>query len=122
MNRVIDVLDILTLKVIDVLNLLGHRCLEPYQLVIKKVCGPSPNLPEDDEIIILDDATIEKSWGWVFFQTSKKWHETNDIKYAIAGNAPIIVEKDTGKLFFTGTAYPIEHYIQNYEKSGDPHG
>ena len=74
-----------------------------------------------DEIIILDDATIEKSWGWVFFQTSKKWHETNDIEYAIAGNAPIIVEKDTGKLFFTGTAYPMEHYIQNYEKSGDPH-
>jgi hypothetical protein len=91
------------------------------ELVIKKVCGPSPNLPEDDEIIILDDATIEKSWGWVFFQTSKKWHETNDIEYAIAGNAPIIVEKDTGKLFFTGTAYPMEHYIQNYEKSGDPH-
>ena len=122
MNRVIDVLTQTTIKVIDVLTVLGYRCPETHQLVIKKVCGPSPNLPEDDEIIILDDATIEKSWGWVFFQTSKKWHETNDIKYAIAGNAPIIVEKDTGKLFFTGTAYPIEHYIQNYEKSGDPHG
>jgi hypothetical protein len=91
------------------------------ELVRIEACGPNPDLPDDDEIIILDNETIEKPWGWVFFYTSKKWHETNDITYAIAGNAPVIVEKDTGKLFITGTAYPIDHYIYNYEKSGDPH-
>lgn len=92
------------------------------ELVYEKVGGTSPNLPEDDEIIILDEATIEKPWGWVFFYTSRKWFETKDIKYAIAGNAPIIVEKDTGKLITTGTAHSIEYYIQNYEESGSPHG
>lgn len=92
------------------------------ELVYKKVGGPSPNLSEDDEIIVLDEATIEKPWGWVFFHTSRKWYETKDIKYAIAGNAPIIVEKETGKLITTGTAYSIEYYIQNYEESGNPHG
>ena len=35
MDRVIDVLDFLTLKVIDVLNLLGHRCPGLYQITIK---------------------------------------------------------------------------------------
>jgi hypothetical protein len=91
------------------------------ELVSNQVCGPYGQMPEGDEIIILDEATIEKPWGWVFFYTSKKWHETKDFKYAIAGHSPIIVERTTGKLFITGTAYPIQHYIQNYEQSGDPH-
>ena len=39
MDRVIDVLAFLTLKVIDVLNLLGHRCLEPYHLLLTAYCG-----------------------------------------------------------------------------------
>ena len=61
------------------------------ELVSNEVCGFNRDLPDDDEIIILDDGTIEKSWGWVFFYTSRKYHETNDIRYAVAGNAPIIV-------------------------------
>lgn len=79
-------------------------------------------LPADDELIILDGCTIEKPWGWVFFHTSKKWHETHDIRYAIAGNAPFIVEKAKGKLMITGTAFPIEHYIESYERAGNPNG
>lgn len=91
------------------------------ELVSNEVCGFRRELPDDDEIIILDDATIEKPWGWVFFYTSKKWHETNDIRYAVAGNAPIIVERESGRLIITGTAYPIQHYIQNYEQDGSAH-
>ena len=92
------------------------------ELVAKQVCTKPDWLPADDELIIYDDATIEKSWGWVFFHGSKKWIETNDIKYAIAGNSPIIVEKATGKLLTTGTAHRTEQYIENYERTGHPHG
>ncbi|WP_407297881.1 hypothetical protein [Stutzerimonas zhaodongensis] len=55
------------------------------------------------------------------FHTSKLWLETHDIRYAIAGNAPIIVERETGKLIPTGTAMNIERYIENYERTGSPH-
>lgn len=89
-------------------------------LVEKKVNTKSLNLLDDDEIIILEQETIDKPWGWVFFYTSRKWLETNDDEYAIAGNAPIIVEGSTGKLYETGTAYSIEQYIANYEQHGDP--
>ena len=34
--RVTDVLSFLGLKVIDVLNLLGHRCAEPYQVATRQ--------------------------------------------------------------------------------------
>jgi hypothetical protein len=92
------------------------------ELVAKQVCTRPDWLLPDDEIIILDKETIEKPWGWVFFYGSKKWIETNDIKYAIAGNAPIIVEKQTARLIPTGTAKRAEYYIEKYEKTGDPHG
>jgi Immunity protein 35 len=92
------------------------------QLVAASVCGRPEWLPDDDEIIILDEHTIEKSWGWVFFHTSKKWYETGEIKYAIVGNSPIIVEKLTGSLIATGTAMATERYIENYERTGRPHG
>ncbi len=70
----------------------------------------------EDRLIIIDSATIDKKEFWVFFYTSKLWYETNDMNYAIAGNAPIIVNKITGQLRVTGTAYGIEKYIKEYEE------
>ena len=92
------------------------------QLVASQVCGRPEWLPSEDEIIIVDESTIEKPWGWMFFHTSKKWLETHDIKYALAGNSPIIVERASGKLISTGTDRPIDYYIANYERCGSPHG
>ena len=77
---------------------------------------------EGDEYIIIESETIEKEWGWVFFHSSRKWIETNDFKYAVAGNAPYIVLRKNGKILDTGTAYPIDNYIKRFEKTGDPNG
>ena len=65
--------------------------------------------------VILDEHTIEKRWGWVFFYDSRKHQETGDFKYAIAGNAPIIVNRFDGSLHVTGKASPTEDYIVEYE-------
>jgi hypothetical protein len=73
-----------------------------------------------EAFVILDECTIERSWGWVFFYTSKGWC-AGDANYAIAGNAPLIVGRFTGAMHSTGTARPIEHYIENYELTGNPH-
>ena len=72
---------------------------------------------EDVVLVILDDETIERGWGWVFFYDSAKHHETGDFRDALAGNAPYIVNRDTGELLCTGTARPIEQYISDYEKT-----
>ena len=79
-------------------------------------------IPEDDEYIIIEKETIEKDWGWVFFHTSKKWYETQNIRYAVAGNAPYIVLRENGIVIVTGTAHETEHYIRRFEETGDPHG
>lgn len=77
---------------------------------------------EGDELMIIESETIEKEWGWVFFYSSKKFIETNDFRYAVAGNAPYIVLRKNGRILDTGTAYSIDHYIKRFEETGNPNG
>ncbi len=79
-------------------------------------------LPEGDVCIINEEATIEKDWGWLVFYTSREFFKTNDLRYAVAGNAPYIVLRKNGDVLETGTAYPIDHYIKRFEETGDPNG
>src|ERR1700722_457835 len=80
-------------------------------LELQRTCGLRSG-PE--ELVILDEYTIERSWGWVFFYTTRGWRD-GDIRYAVGGNAPFIVNRVDGSLRVTGTAAPIEHYIVQYE-------
>lgn len=73
-----------------------------------------------DSLVILHERTMEKPWGWVFFYTSKQFHETGDFRFALAGNAPYIVERETGRLIESGTASPLDDYIANYERTLTP--
>lgn len=76
---------------------------------------------ENDEYIVLAHNTITRNWGWVFFYTSKRYFETGDITHAIAGNAPLFVLKENGKVFTPGTAHNINDYIESFEATGSPH-
>jgi hypothetical protein len=66
---------------------------------------------------VLESETIIKDWGWVFFYQSKDFLKSGDFRDMLAGNAPIIVNRNTGALTHTGTAYDIEQYIKEYEAS-----
>lgn len=70
---------------------------------------------EPVECAILDSATIEKTWGFVFFYQSKKYVETGDFVHMLCGNAPLVVLKTSGDIYETGTAEPIEHYLRDLE-------
>ena len=65
---------------------------------------------------IVDELTIEQSWGWVFFCQSGQYLESGKLSEQLAGNVPFIVNKHTGELVPTGTAWPIQKYIEDYEK------
>lgn len=67
------------------------------------------------DYVVLSSETIEKPWGWVFFYQSKAYIESGDFRDSLCGNAPIIVNCNTGVLTYTGTANDIEHYIKEYE-------
>ncbi len=73
------------------------------------------------ELNIIHELTQEEQFGWVFYYDSKKFIDTEDPKFAVGGNAPIIIDKQTGKIEITGTAHPVEHYIGIYKLHGTCH-
>jgi hypothetical protein len=67
------------------------------------------------QLVLLDDCTLEKTFGWVFFYDSKRHVETGNISYALVGNAPIVVTKADGRVHVTGTAMPLEFYLKQFD-------
>lgn len=65
---------------------------------------------------LLTEHTIHKEYGWIFFYNSEIYLETKNDSYALAGNAPFLVQKSDGKMVSFGTAHPTEHYIDEHEK------
>ena len=61
------------------------------------------------KLVIADEQTIERPWGWVFFYSAANGE-------LLAGNVPYMVNGISGELIETGTAEPIEAYITRYEK------
>ena len=68
----------------------------------------------DDRMTINDELTIKKPYGWVFFYKSRVEEEI------IVGNAPIIVDRIDGEIRVTGTARPIQSYLDDYEATLPP--
>jgi hypothetical protein len=66
-------------------------------------------------LILLDEFTITKPYGWVFSYTSRLWFETRDIAYGIAGNGPVVVLADSGAVVALGTARSAEDEIAAFE-------
>ena len=55
--------------------------------------------------MLFEDATVERDFGWVFFCG-------NPHDELLAGNAPFIVDSRDGSVHVTGTAHPIEGYLE----------
>jgi len=58
----------------------------------------------------------EHDFGWVFCYSSSEYLETEEINFALAGNSPLIVDRHDGRLYTTGTAHPLEYYLDEYRK------
>ncbi|MGC4073109.1 MAG: YrhB domain-containing protein [Nibricoccus sp.] len=67
-------------------------------------------------LMILDAQTEEHDFGWVFYWTSREYHETGDIRHALGGNAPLIVDREDGSLHVTGTAKRTAVYVDEYRE------
>jgi hypothetical protein len=68
-----------------------------------------------DELVLVDDDTLEREWGWVFFFASRRWRETGDPALRYEGEGPLIVNRFDGSVVGTGTSRPSEDYVTRYE-------
>ena len=72
-------------------------------------------LPLGDELVLVEDDTLEREWGWVFFFASRLWLETGDPVLEHHGAGPLIVNRYAGTVHATGTDHPSEYYVTRYE-------
>ena len=70
----------------------------------------------DADCVLLKEAIVEKPYGWYFHTQSKKYIETGNISYMLAGSGGFIVEKEIGKVIEFGSAFPREKNFKIYEK------
>jgi hypothetical protein len=73
------------------------------------------DLAPGDELVLVDDDTIEREWGWMFFFASRRWRETGDSRWENRGEGPLIINRHDGSVHLTGTRLPAEHYLTRYE-------
>ena len=68
-----------------------------------------------EDLVLINDLTIPKEYGWWFFIHSRKYLATqNDEDYPI-GIGPILVEKESENVLEFATAQMPEKYIEDYE-------
>lgn len=69
-----------------------------------------------EELVLLDSQTVERPYGWVFFYNSRRFVETGNVLYALAGNGPLLV-CDDGSITVLGTAHPLDVELRTFEKT-----
>lgn len=67
------------------------------------------------EMVLMDEFTTVKPYGWVFYCNSRVYRETGNFLYALGGNGPVIFERATGRITLLGTAYEPEVAIARFE-------
>jgi hypothetical protein len=73
------------------------------------------------DLVLRPELTAETDVGWVFFYESKRFLETRDGHDRLMGNAPLLVTLG-GAVHLLGTERPVEEYLDEYRRSGDPYG
>lgn len=79
---------------------------EPRQRLTRYLGRPDPYQTAQIELVIVD--TIERPWGWVFLYDSADLVRSGAFEDIFVENGPILVERESGRLFDTGTAEPVE--------------
>ena len=64
---------------------------------------------------MLEDATIERVYGWVFFAQTKEYIESRDISAIAIGSGGTLVEKQSGRCIEFGSAFSTETNLKIYE-------
>jgi hypothetical protein len=89
------------------------RKTEALELVSKRLEEKSS---EAVQYVVVEDSTIEKPWGWIFFYQSKKYIETGVFMHRLAGNGPVFFNKETGEVDFFGSIPSLDALLAEYER------
>jgi len=73
-------------------------------------------ISKEHDFVIMDDRTVEKPFGWVFFYTTRRYLQTRDPNDLVPDSAPLVVLRADGSLDHLSTSVPPARAIEVYEK------
>lgn len=68
-------------------------------------------------LALLEEMTLDKPYGWVFFYNSRRYVETRNVMQSVAGNGPVVVLAATGEIVRLGSARRPEEEIALFERA-----
>ena len=71
---------------------------------LRPVGGGPGEILHSVQVTIVDSATIEKSYGWLFFYQSEEFVRAGDPRRMIVGNGPVVVNKFSGEIRSFGSS------------------
>ncbi len=69
-----------------------------------------------DNIVILDERTVQKPKGWVFIYQHLRYLQTRKVWDALIGNGPILVDAELGKIVQFGSAGSLDYWYDLYRE------
>ncbi|MBO0854673.1 MAG: hypothetical protein J2P18_13015 [Nocardia sp.] len=72
-----------------------------------------------EEVVIDDDATIERPYGWLFTYTTASYVRTRDPDDGLAGAGPLLILREDGAIIPYTSIYTTEAALQDYEQGLD---
>jgi hypothetical protein len=82
------------------------------EIAQKYVAGIS----EKYDFVILENRTVERPFGWVFFYTTRQYAQSRDPKYLVPDCAPLVVLRASGSIDRLATSVPPARAIDIYEQ------
>ncbi|MBU2984911.1 hypothetical protein KO528_06100 [Saccharophagus degradans] len=75
-----------------------------------------------DGFSIVEESTIEFSSCFAFYYQNDTYSKTRHVMDMSVGAGAVLVSKESGEVFETGSAYSTEYYVSVFESCGDPFG
>lgn len=74
------------------------------------------------DCVTIEAATQEFPRCFAFVYQSKKFVETGSFSEMLVGQGHVLISREDGRVFKTGSAFSVEHYVEAFEACGDPFG
>jgi hypothetical protein len=74
------------------------------------------DLGSKHELVLQEDRTVEKDFGWVFFPIARRYLETKNRGDLVPGIGPIAVDRTSGAATFLPTSVSPSFAIEEYER------
>lgn len=72
-------------------------------------------LADHHDYVLMEDQTVERPFGWVFFYTTRGYLMTRDPQHLVPGTAPFAVHRANGSVHHLATSVPPGQAIAIYE-------